>query len=360
VRQALVAQAPPAGRASTAQQATVAQEAPITQRPAAAVSIPNIDACLGRLDPQLDIGYDRIAARCPELMHQLEGGAWAPWLPRGWKESGNDLSAGSLREFRELVDRESGAGGSSAAPDVRRLHTILTALARSRSENGWSRFKSWLRSILERREEPTDESWLTRMVSHVGVSQSVIRLITYAALTAVVLLAGFIVVNEARTAGLLPKRRGELRKRRELAGAGSSGTGWNDIERSQPGDRPRLLLEMIVRRLSDRGFLPPAGALTVRELTRAARLPEADDRSRLADLALAAERVRYSATGFQYSAVEAEAADLDDTIARGRELLDRLDAGAGGASAPDAGAARAGNPRADGPSVGNPRGDIPR
>ena len=31
--------------------------------------------------------------------------------------------------------------------------------------------------------EPTDESWLARMVSHVGVSQSVIRLITYAALS---------------------------------------------------------------------------------------------------------------------------------------------------------------------------------
>jgi hypothetical protein len=301
---------------------------------AAAVSIPDINNCVGRLDPQLDIGYDRIAARCPELTHQLEGGAWAPWLPRGWKEPGNDLSAGSLREFRELVDRENGAGGSSAAPDVRRLHAILTALARSRSENGWSRFKSWLRSILERREEPTDESWLTRMVSHVGVSQSVIRLITYGALTAVVLLAGFIVVNEARTAGLLPKRSGALRKRRELAGAGSSGTGWNDIEQSQPGDRPRLLLELIVRRLSDRGFLPPAGALTVRELTRAARLPEAGDRSRLADLALAAERVRYSAAGFQYSGVGSQLTDLDEPIARGRELLDRLDAGAGGANAP--------------------------
>ena len=333
-------------QAPAAAQAMVGHETPVPQRSPAAVprlppplvSVPNIDTCVSRLDPQLDIGYDRIAARCPELMHQLEGGAWAPWLPRGWKESGNDLSAGSLREFRELVDRESGVSGSSAAPDVRRLHTILTALARSRSENGWSRFKSWLRSILERREEPTDEGWLTRMVSHVGVSQSVIRLITYAALTAVVVLAGIIVVNEARTAGLLPRWRGAARKRRELAGAGSSGTVWNDIEGAQPGDRPRLLLELIVRRLSDRGFLPPAGALTVRELTRSARLEEADDRSRLTDLALAAERVRYSAA-------EIPAAALDEPVARGRELLDRLDA-----SAPDAGAvARAGGTGARGP-----------
>jgi hypothetical protein len=339
VKQAMVAHEAPVGpQVPIVQGASLAQGAPITQHSPGALALPDIDSCVSRLDPQLDIGYDRIAARCPELMHQLEGGAWAPWLPRGWKESGNDLSAGSLREFRESVERETDVGGSSAAPDVRRLHTILTALVRSRNENGWSRFKSWLRSILERRDEPTDESWLTRMVSHVGVSQSVIRLITYAALTAVVVLAGIIVVNEARTAGLLPRRRGALRKGRELAGAGSSGMGWYDIEQAQPGDRPGLLLELIVRRLSDRGFLPPAGALTVRELTRSARLPEADDRLRLMELALASERVRYAAA-------EARGGGLDGAVARGRELLARLDAGprgASGAGGPDAGMPRAG------------------
>ena len=286
----------------------------------AAVSVPDIGSCVSRLDPQLDIGFDRIAARCPELAHQLEGGVWAAWLPRGWNESGNDLSAGGLREFREVVERETNASGASAAPDVRRLHSILTALDRSRNESGWSRFKSWLRSILERRDEPTDEGWLTRMVSHVGVSQSAIRLISYGALTAVVVLAGIIVVNELRAAGLLPRRRSALRKRRELAAAGSSDTGWSDIEQAQPGDRPRLLLELIVRCLSDAGFLPPAGALTVRELTRLALLPEADDRSRLAELALAAERVRYAAAA-------AQSGDLDGPVARGRLLLERLDAG---------------------------------
>src|SRR5260370_22333931 len=95
-----------------------------------AVGAPDINTCVSRLDPQLDIGYDRIAARCPDLMRQLDGGAWAPWLPRGWQEAGNDLSAGGLREFRQLVDRESGAGDMTAtvSPDVRNLQPILTAL----------------------------------------------------------------------------------------------------------------------------------------------------------------------------------------------------------------------------------------
>ena len=290
--------------------------------PAPQGAMPNVDACVARLDPQLDIGYDRIAARCPDLMKQLETGAWAPWLPRGWKEAGNDLSAGSLKEFRELVDRESSTGeiNPAAAPNVHSLQPILTALAGSRTETGWSRFKSWLRSVLERREQPTDESWFSRMVSHVGISQSVIRLITYAALAVVVVLACIIVINELRTAGLLGGRKGFGRKRSPRSARSTAGTGWNDIERAPLRDRPRLLLELIVRRLSDRGALPPSGALTVRELTRAVQLPEADDRSRLAELALAAERVRYSAT-------EPGAAGLDQPLVRGRELLSRIDAG---------------------------------
>jgi len=294
-------------------------------------TMPNIDACVARLDPQLDIGYDRIAARCPDLMRQLETGAWAPWLPRGWKEPGNDLSAGSLKEFHALVDRESGARDSTSieAPDIRSLQPILTALAGSHNETGWSRFKSWLRSVLERHEQSTDESWFARMVSHVGISQSVIRLITYAALAGVVVMAGMIVVNELRTAGLLSKRRGGERKRRGKRADGTGGPSWSAIEQAPIRDRPRLLLEAIIRRLSDRGFLPPAGALTVRELTRVARLPEADDRSRLAELALAAEWVRYSDSRVQFAgglSAGAHADALDQPITRGRELLNRLDA----------------------------------
>jgi hypothetical protein len=284
---------------------------------------PDIDSCVSRLDPQLDIGYDRIAARCPELARQLDKGGWGPWLPRGWKEPGNDLSAGGLKEFRELVDRETAATVPSRTPDVRHLKSVLTELAGQSHEGWWSRFKSWLRSILERREESTDESWFARMVSHVGVSQSVIRLIIYAGLAAVVLLAAVILVNEAGTAGLLP-RPGRVRRKGDASvEGGTPAMTWSDIERAPLGDKPRLLLELIVTRLSNRGFLPPAGGLTVRELTRAVRLPEADDRARLADLALAAERVRYSAGGTQ-------PAGLDESIARGRELLDRLNASTAG------------------------------
>lgn len=297
--------------------------AAIAQGPPIAAQLPALDPCLSRLDPELDIGYDRIAARCPDLVKELDHGAWAPWLPRGWKEPGNDLSAGGLKEFRELVDRESAASGSPRAPDIRHLKGVLNSLAGTNTEGRWSRFKAWLRSILETREQPTDESWFTRMVSHVGISQSLRQLIAYAALTAVLLLAAVIVINEVRVAGLLPKRGDVRRKGHGPRDTPAPRMAWSDIERAPLPEKPRLLLELIVRRLSDRGYLPPAGALTVRELTRVARLPEPDDRTRLSELALAAERVRYSAG-------ELESGALDKSVTRGRELLDRLDAGNSG------------------------------
>jgi hypothetical protein len=280
----------------------------------------DLDRCLSRLDPQVDIGYDRIAARCPDLTRQLEQGAWSAWLPRGWKEAGNDLSAGGLRELRESIRRESAALPPAHPPDVRHLKNVLTTLgAGANSESGWSRFKSWLRSILETREQPAGENWFSRMVSHVGFSQSVIDLIVYATLAVTVVLAGVIVVNELRNAGMFPGSGGAAGRRTGATDSLESKSQWSDFENAPLGERPRLLLGLIVRRLGDRGFLPPARALTVRELTQAARLPESDDRARLTDLALAAERLRYSAH-------DVAAESLREALARGKELLDRLDA----------------------------------
>jgi len=115
-------------------------------------------------------------------MRQLDGGTWAPWLPRGWKEAGNDLSAG-VEGVSRAGERESGAGDvtGAVAPDVRNLQPILTALAgagtRTVGRDSSRGFRSISSDASSRRM-----SWFSRMVSHVGVSQSVIRLITYGSL----------------------------------------------------------------------------------------------------------------------------------------------------------------------------------
>jgi hypothetical protein len=284
-------------------------------------ALPDFDACLSRLDPELDIGYERIAAHCPELVKQLDHGAWAPWMPRQWKEPGNDLSAGSLKEFRDLAKRETAASISGRSPDVGALHAVLTGLETRKPAGGWSRFKSWLRSVLEARDQAPAESWFSRMVAHVGVPQSLRQLIAYAALTVVVVLAAVIVFNELRAAGLLRQGRAHVRRRRAAGPAQASGSGqlWSDIEHAPLLDKPRLLLGLIVRRLAELGYLPPAGALTARELIRVARLPEPGARMQLEEVASAAEQVRYGAR-------EPEATALEGSIASGRELLNRLNA----------------------------------
>lgn len=292
-------------------------------------AIAAIDACVDRLDAQIDVGYDRIAQRCPELAPALEQSGWAMWLPRGWKESRNDLSAGSLMELRKVVARELASRSTARAPSVDALKEILTGLGSATQERSglWARFKKWLRSMFERTDQQNDAGWLSRLVSRVGVSDTVLEIITYIALGLVVALAAFIVANELRLAGVLKRTSGAN------AGAGESGVpsdrprlAWSDVERAPLADQPRLVLELIAAKLTDLKRLPPAGAFTVRELVRAADLEQSDDRQRLNDIALTSERVRYADADVPPALVES-------AVGNGRELLAKLDArGAGDAA----------------------------
>src|SRR6201999_2850186 len=106
---------------------------------------------------------------------------WAAWLPRGWNESSNDLSAGSLTELRAVVRRESAVAPHRRSPEFQPLRSVLDAMGVGvASEGAWGRFKRWLRSVLESRQEPEEEGWFSKMVSHAGFTQAVINLIVYA------------------------------------------------------------------------------------------------------------------------------------------------------------------------------------
>ena len=284
-----------------------------------APALAGLEECIRRLDPQADIGFERIAVRCPDLAQQLEHGAWARWLPRDWRGPGNDLSAASLQELRELATRELATTLSPRSPDVQSLRGVLATLGNKTTEKatGWSRFKNWLRSIFASREDSDNGGWLTHMISRVGFSQSMLDLISYAALATVVALAVLIVLNELRVAGILEKRRAGRRMRGGQRDLRVIESGWQRIQHAQPADRPRLLLELIATRLAGPPFVPPSRALTVRELARTAPVSEPADRARLAELASVAERVRFSGH-------EVPADMLEEPVAQGRELLDRL------------------------------------
>jgi hypothetical protein len=280
-----------------------------------------LDACRSRLDRELDVGYERIAARCPDLARQVEASDVGAWLPRGWQDTGSGLSAGSLEELRVLIARELDSHAQSRAPSVHRLHEVLTRLGDAgESRSGlWSRLREWLRQVTRREDDPRSPEFLTRLLSRVGLSARVIELVSYACLAAVMALAGLIIANELRAAGVRLPRAAPRGSRAELPQSPEH-VSLAQVEGAALEERPRLLLAVLLERLSRRGLLPPARSLTVREVTRSARLPAAGDGARLAELASTAEWVRYSPD-------LPSPARLEAAVAGGRALLEHLEAG---------------------------------
>ena len=289
----------------------------------AALSI--IDACAARLDAQIDVGYARVVARCPELPAALHGSPWARWLPVAWTDADNNLSVQSLGALHSLVVSELALRVGTAAPEVARLRPILAQLAVTEERRGWwVRLQSWLRRVLAGSGPGERDNTFARLFDRVSLSQALLELVSCVTVAMVVALAGFIVVNEWRAAG--PR----IPRTRRKSGCAAPHPepplpmSWRDIEGADAAERPRMLLVLLTTRLTAARRLPSCAALTVRELTRVAQLGDAEDRSRLVDVALAAERLRYSAPG-------AAPAGLAGVIERGRELLARLDAAAAAA-----------------------------
>src|SRR5258708_7664337 len=276
-----------------------------------------IDSCLRQLDRGVDVGYRRVSARCRDLARSLRQSEWAPWLPGDGSAPDSRLGAEGLSELRTLLTRAPAASGTRE-PRVRELAAVLASVTLPDQPRGgwWTRFKAWLRQALAPRPEGDKNGWLRRLIADLGPSQALIEAITWGALLIVLALAGAVIVNELRLAGVLKRRPQAWAPTR--AGVGRGAITLEELERAAPGLQPRLLLELISARLAEQERLPPARSLTVRELTRAARLPQESDRGHLAELAEACERLRFSDRELSSSALAA-------ALARGRELLAALD-----------------------------------
>jgi len=278
-----------------------------------------LDACRGRLDRELDVGYARIAARCPDLARQLAADDAARWLPQGWQDANNDLSAGSLEELRTLIARERAVRAQRPAPSVQRLHEVFAELGeRAQQRSGlWARFSAWLRQVLAPEADPGEPGFLGHLLNRIGMRERVVEFIAYAALALVVALAVFVGWQELRAAGAARRR-----VRASSGGPCSRGLGAERVtlayvERAALEQRPRLLLALVLDELTRHERLPPPGALTTRELLRAAELAEPVDHERLGALAAVAEDLRFAAAPVPASRLQAG-------LAAGRALLERL------------------------------------
>ncbi|MBS0378095.1 MAG: DUF4129 domain-containing protein [Proteobacteria bacterium] len=278
-----------------------------------------LDDCLARLDPVSDVGLARIEARCPGLTAALEGGSAARLLPKGWKEPDSQLGAPALRQLREVLVREQDpAPVRHAAPDVTHVADIVGALKATAADGWWQRFKGWLRQLFSPDREDADGGWMEKLLEQLGRSQNVARIIVWSTLAGLVALAVIVVLKELRVAGVLG---GALPPLRQAApGAATDGTVLTlaQVEAAEPSAQPGLLLELIAARLIALGRLPPARALTARELLRRAQLPEEPVRTPLENLTGVYERVRFSDQPLP-------AASLASAVAGGRAVLERLD-----------------------------------
>jgi hypothetical protein len=272
-----------------------------------------IDRCTQTLG-----AYDRIAGRCPELLKTLEASGWSAWLAPGWRDQYENMSASGLASLRVQVARELALSPSPRAADPKRLAPILAELAaRNAQQSGtwWERLRAWLRGLIE--PAPADaDNWLKRFGSHQARSQILLRSIAYITFALVVACAALILWTEWRA------NRGARRRATQVLRSAPSheppdSAGWADVECASPADRPRVLLGLITARLTAARRLPAATALTVRQLSGAARLADAADRARLSEVARAAELLRYAPRA-------PSAEDLARALALGRELFDRL------------------------------------
>lgn len=293
-----------------------------TMDPATEAALQAIDACRQKLDPQVDIGYERIAARCPDLSRRLRESGLAAWLPPSWQDTGNNLSAGSLEELRVLATRELAAQATRPAPSVESLHGVLDEIGQSAEKRGglWERFKSWLRRVVAGSGRREESGVFARMIERVGLTQALIETITYVALAIVIVLAGLILVNELRAAGILRRRpRGDRATVTGLAIPQQTRVSRRALEEAPLTEKPALLLALILERFEQLRRVRAARSLTTRELMRSIVLTDPQDAKRLEELALTAERIRFSPNGQRVEGIDA-------VVAGGRELLEKLNA----------------------------------
>lgn len=273
--------------------------------------------CPRHLDSSLDVGYERIAARCPDLGPALEHSAFAAWLPSDWNEPHNQLSAEDLSELHFTLAREGAAVAGTRELHPERVRAVLQQVTKHEGEQQgwWARFKRWLRELLTPRPQP-ESDWWRRLFGDAQLDQAALHLIAWLAIALLIALALGVVINELRVAGLLRRKAGTPGG---SASRGARAPALSDIDSADPRAQPALLLELITSRLAAQERLPASRAFTVRELSSRARLDDPEQRARLVALGAVSERVRYSAQ-------EIAPPVLAEALRGGRELLSSLQA----------------------------------
>jgi hypothetical protein len=286
-------------------QVSAADSVTTIDTPSAALSAA-LEGCAATLDTTRDVGYPRIAVRCPRAMQLLRRDPAVAWLPPGWDDPQGGLSAAALRELalRLQAERRSAAAppGAAAAhaPDAALLEEVIGELGgdATRRASVWQRLNRWLRSMLDR--EPTATAsqprWLRRFERWLTRERNFWDYVGYAAYALVFGLTLWLIANELRSSGLLGQRRALPVAAPIWAPHAARAVSLADVRSAQLAARPGLLLQLLADLLQREGTVDAGHALTARQVQIAIACAHQSLSAEAATLVQNAEQLRYAET----------------------------------------------------------------
>jgi hypothetical protein len=274
-----------------------------------------VEACRARLEARVDIGFDRLRQRCPDLMPALEKAPWRDLLPSTLGQRREQISAESLRALEELVRHSQGGGATRSAPSRESLAQVLAELGENGKQGAtrWEQFKHWLKQKFSRRDAEDKAGWLEKWTRQLRTSEGVARVITYVGYALVVGLALLVIWAELRAAGLLGGTT-RVSERKKSAAEWRRRLMLDDVLAAPLADRPGMMLRLLGEALSRARRLPPADGLTAAAITQRAKLDLDAQRLELARVAKISEAARYAPRA-------PDDAALEGAVTGGRELL---------------------------------------
>jgi hypothetical protein len=269
-----------------------------------------IDDCSGSASEDT-FGLTDLESECPGLTRALEESGYLALLSSAVRD---ELDVYDLSDLLQVDDWYEEQAARDVEVDA--LAPILASLRAQEPERRltwFERFKRWLRSLLERRQNDPD-NWLSRWLDEVDVSAAVARTILVTAIVLIMVLALAVVINELRVAGLLRKPRDVHEPGVGASGAAALGPDHASDLDALPADRKApMLLRMLVATLVRSGRLRTERSLTYRELCTRAKFDDTQQRECFRRVAALAERT-------VYGSAEVRAEEVEPVVAAARAL----------------------------------------
>jgi len=271
------------------------------------------------------VGLTALEEECPGLTRALDQSAYLPLLSTTERDA---LDAYDLSDLLTLDDWYAEQDATARDPDVAALKPILDSLRAQEPQRAltwFERFKRWLRSIVDRQEQDSD-NWLSRWLEKREVPEVVATTILFVGLALILALTILVILNELRAAGVFRKRLATEAEGMATSAAAHADDGAVDLD-SLPADRKAsMLLRMLVKTLVQSGRLRTERSLTHRELGVRARFDDPQQRESFERVAELAERVVYGHANLSRE-------DLDSIVQAGRALNSSLNDKLSGAPA---------------------------